>query len=499
MSRVWLQMAEVDWFPKVQSKPLGVRVIKGSSTQGIDSEFLTLEGKTSKLIKQLRPGQRLEQLYEQIHGKGRKAYFAFSRTHPDYPARTIAKDSAGLFHYSEDRTLTIGEYKRIGSFPDRFRLLCSTFSLALHSIGNSVPPLMMRVIAARIGFLFFRLDEMKPTTKVDYPAILEEAWQQHLASKADDAPTVVSLFAGCGGSSLGYSMAGYRELLAVEWNDNAVATFELNFPDVPVYHDDIHKLTVDKCLELADIEVGELDLLDGSPPCQGFSTADKRIMADKRNQLYMQFVRLLRGLQPKVFVMENVSGLVKGKMKLIFADIMRELKASGYDVHCKLLNAMYFNVPQSRQRLIWIGVRQDLKKNVSFPKAQGKPITARNATVNCQECQKPPQWRKFNLSLWQQQRPGQNGINGRHFSHCRIHPDRPSPTISKSCVFGGFSGLYHWIEPRSLNLGELMRLHSFFHNFNLIGTYEDGVNCIGNSVPPLFMRAIANHIRCEIL
>jgi len=79
---------------------------------------------------------------------------------------------------------------------------------------------------------------------------------------------MISLFAGCGGSSLGYSMAGYRELLAVEWDDHAVETFGLNFPDVPVWHGDIADLSVEKCLELARLRPGELDVLDGSPPCE---------------------------------------------------------------------------------------------------------------------------------------------------------------------------------------------------------------------------------------
>jgi len=171
---------------------------------------------------------------------------------------------------------------------------------------------------------------------------------------------VISLFAGCGGSSLGYSMAGYRELLAVEWDDHAVETFRLNFPDVPVWHGDIADLSVEKCLELAGLRPEELDVLDGSPPCQGFSTAGKRKMDDGRNQLFREYVRLLRGLEPKVLVMENVSRMVKGKMKLIFAESVRELKASGYHVSARLMNAMYFGVPQSRQRMIFIGVREDL-------------------------------------------------------------------------------------------------------------------------------------------
>ena len=146
----------------------------------------------------------------------------------------------------------------------------------------------------------------------DYPAFLEACWQEHLKPKAKDAPTVISLFAGCGGSSLGYSMAGYRELLAVEWDDHAVETFKANFPDVPVYHGDIAKLSVEEALRITGLKPGELDVLDGSPPCQGFSTAGKRKMDDSRNQLFREYIRLLRGLQPKVLIMENVSGMVKG-------------------------------------------------------------------------------------------------------------------------------------------------------------------------------------------
>ena len=176
-----------------------------------------------------------------------------------------------------------------------------------------------------------------------YLDILDEAWRQHLAPRESGAPTVISTFAGGGGSSLGYSMAGFKELLAVEWDQNAVDTFKLNFPDVPVYHGDIAALSVNEVFRLTGLKEGELDVFDGSPPCQGFSTAGKREMSDSRNMLFREYVRLLRGLKPKVFVMENVSGMVKGKMKLIFAEIMRELKASGYKVSARLMNAMYFN------------------------------------------------------------------------------------------------------------------------------------------------------------
>jgi DNA (cytosine-5)-methyltransferase 1 len=144
------------------------------------------------------------------------------------------------------------------------------------------------------------------------------------------SPTVISTFAGCGGSSLGYKLAGFRELLAVEWDDNAVETFRLNFPGVPVFHGDIAKLTGAECMRLAGIGPGELDVFDGSPPCQGFSTAGKRRFDDPRNSLFREYARLLKELQPRVFVMENVTGMVKGCMKQAYLTIIAELRACGY-------------------------------------------------------------------------------------------------------------------------------------------------------------------------
>jgi len=320
--------------------------------------------------------------------------------------------------------------------------------------------------------------------KVDYPAILEQAWQEHLAPREANAPTVISTFAGCGGSSLGYSMAGYRELLAVEWDDNAVATFKLNFPDVSVYHGDICKLSVEECLNLAKIESGQLDVLDGSPPCQGFSTAGKRVMTDARNSLFREFIRLLRGLRPKVFVMENVSGLIKGKMKLVFAEIMREMKASGYKVSCKLLNAMYFQVPQSRQRLIWIGVRNDLAIEPSHPKAESKPISAGQALVGVSDEGMPPPLSKRYISIVPKIRQGECAddiVSGAGFQSCvRISENKPSPTLPKMMTGSGYGSLLHPQENRALSIGECKRLGSFPDAFVFIGKYTFQGARIGN-------------------
>ncbi len=209
----------------------------------------------------------------------------------------------------------------------------------------------------------------------DYPALLNEAWAQAHAPREANAPTVISTFAGCGGSSLGYHMAGFRELLAVEWEQNAADTFRLNFPHVPLYHGDIAKLSVDECLRLASVKPGDLDVFDGSPPCQGFSTAGKREIGDARNQLFREYCRLLEGLRPRAFVMENVSGMVKGDFKIVFAEILRTLKGCGYRVKARLLNAMFFGVPQSRERMIFVGVREDIGREPSHPDGWCDPIS----------------------------------------------------------------------------------------------------------------------------
>lgn len=341
-----------------------------------------------------------------------------------------------------------------------------------------------------------------------YVERLNATWLDHLAPRAIDAPTVISTFAGCGGSSLGYSMAGFRELLAVEWDQNAVDTFRLNFPEVPVHHGDIAALSVDECLSLTGLQPGELDVFDGSPPCQGFSTAGKRNMDDSRNQLFREYVRLLRGLRPKVFVMENVSGMVKGKMKLVFAEILRELKASGYQVSARLMNAMYFDVPQSRERMIFIGVRDDLAVTPSHPRARSKPISAKDAVERVdfdteEVAMLIDAGRRYQTyRFWDQLAPGQSnerllGTSG--FSAVKLDPTKPCPTVQRTDSVASAHGAMHWSERRRFTTREYMRFASFPDSFCFSGDWSNAVERIGNSVPPLFMRAIAEHIRTNLL
>ena len=180
-------------------------------------------------------------------------------------------------------------------------------------------------------------------------------------------PSVISLFSGAGGSALGYRLGGFNELLGIDIDQTACETFQHNFPLTPVWNRDISSVEIEEILQYIELEVGQLDVLDSSPPCQDFSICGSRDIGDKRNDLFLETARFIEGLKPKVFLIENVTGLMTGKMKGKFNQIFTQLKSIGYKLKCKSLNSIYYNVSQSRQRLIFLGVRNDLAVEPVFP------------------------------------------------------------------------------------------------------------------------------------
>jgi DNA (cytosine-5)-methyltransferase 1 len=204
-----------------------------------------------------------------------------------------------------------------------------------------------------------------------------------------------------------------------------------------------------------------------------------------------------------VLVMENVAGLVTGKMRLVFAEIMRALKGSGYLVSTRRLNAMYFGVPQSRQRLIFLGVREDLGIAPSHPKAQTWPIPVREALEGVAYEPVPGLTPKYR-DLAPRVRPGQCAADidaGTGFQNLvRLRWDKPAPTINRMNPGTGLGTPLHPTEHRSLSIPEAKRLCSFPDEFVLPdGTFPQRWGVLGNAVPPLFMRAIALHITETIL
>lgn len=245
----------------------------------------------------------------------------------------------------------------------------------------------------------YRPDQRKPSYRV--PSMDE------IRAIPWNGLTAISTFSGCGGSSLGYRMAGYRVLWASEFVDAARESYVANKADYTIVDSrDIRTVEPDDILSAIGLKVGELDLLDGSPPCASFSTAGKREKhwgqikkysdtKQRTDDLFFEFARILRGLQPRTFVAENVSGLVKGTAKGYFVDILRALKACGYRVEARKLDAQWLGVPQMRQRVIFIGVREGLGLAPAFPKPLPYRYSVRDALPNIRRHETAPPHAEF--------------------------------------------------------------------------------------------------------
>lgn len=174
-------------------------------------------------------------------------------------------------------------------------------------------------------------------------------------------PTAIDLFAGCGGFSLGLIQAGFKMLVAVELDNGAADTYDCNLAKrygVRLLRKDITKLTGKQVLKEARIRKGALDLLVGGPPCQGFSTANlNRSVKDPRSRLMWEFIRMVRAIKPKCFMIENVPGLLH--FKDFFVLLLSSLERCGYVVRFLMMDAVSYGVPQHRRRVFIQGMRRD--------------------------------------------------------------------------------------------------------------------------------------------
>lgn len=328
-----------------------------------------------------------------------------------------------------------------------------------------------------------------------------------------------SSFSGCGGSSLGYRMAGYRVLWASEFIPAAQRTYRANKASHTVLDTrDIRQVTARELLDDLGLGVGQLDLFDGSPPCASFSTSGKREQgwgsvkkysdsAQRTDDLFFEYARLLEEIQPKTFVAENVSGLVKGTAKGYFKLILARLKECGYQVQAQLLDASWLGVPQARQRLIFIGVRNDLGMAPVFPRPIPGRYSAQEAIASLDtptgidtdpETGDTISMEKYAVGReWARIRPGEK--SPKYLNLVRPHPGRPYPTITAKGGDVTAAGPTHWAEPRKLTLAELRRVGGFPDDFVLEGTYEQRWERIGRAVPPVMMAHIAATLRDHIL
>ncbi|GAB3935321.1 DNA cytosine methyltransferase [Larkinella terrae] len=326
---------------------------------------------------------------------------------------------------------------------------------------------------------------------------------------------VISTFSGIGGSSQGYKQAGLKVLASVEFLDYQAANYRLNHPGTKVYQSDIRTLEPLAILAELGLRPGDLDVLDGSPPCSSFST--NGIVADgwgkvkqygnreqRTDDLFFEYIRFLEAMQPKTFVAENVSGLIKGVSKGYFNQFFEAFESAGYKVSAKLLNAANYEVPQIRQRIIFVGVRCDLGLNPVFPQPFGKIITASEA-IRAYQIDKSEDVSISDLQreYWNMTQPGQSmedanfrktGRKG-WFSKMKLHPLRPANTITAHAG----DDLFHWKEPRHFYTDELKALQSFPNDYRLEGSRIRCTEGVGRSVPPKMMEAIARTLAREVL
>lgn len=189
---------------------------------------------------------------------------------------------------------------------------------------------------------------------------------------------VVSTFCSAGGSTTGYLAAGYEVCAAVEFIPAAAESYRANHPRTTLLERDIREVSAADLMKAAGVKEGELDVLDGSPPCEPFSMAGKREATwgkennysgtvQRSDDLFFEFARLVKGMRPRAFVAENVKGLVTGAAKGYFNEILAELKACGYRVSARVLDAQWLGVPQHRERVIFVGIRDDLGAEPPFP------------------------------------------------------------------------------------------------------------------------------------
>lgn len=318
---------------------------------------------------------------------------------------------------------------------------------------------------------------------------------------------VVSLFAGAGGSSLGYKMAGCNVLLAVEFLGYQAKTYKANNPGTFVLEKDVRNVTGSEILNAIKLKKYQLDILDGSPPCNSFSMSGKRekhwglekTYKNKKqisDDLFFEYVRILRELMPRVFVAENVKGLCMGNARGYFNIIYKKLVESGYNVRAKVLNAKYYGVPQSRERVIFIGVRNDINVDPMFPTPSNQVICTKDALhgiVNGKQDLKhtklgPAQYSEaINLKMGESSK--------KYFNLSKQHPEKPCATITASAAG---CGVIHWTN-RRFTIHEIKALSSFPASYVLHGSYRRQVEACGFSVPPLMVKAIATTICSNIL
>jgi DNA (cytosine-5)-methyltransferase 1 len=359
----------------------------------------------------------------------------------------------------------------------------------------------------------------------------------------------VSLFTGAGGLDLGCEAAGFRTRAAVELNERAQETLHANqerfFPllDEGSVFSDIVGLKYGDLLGTPGLGVGDVDLLHGGPPCTPFSKSGywleyKRAGRDPKASLLDSYVKALVAIKPRAFLMENVFALgYRNQNRPVLERFIAGVKAAGYSFDMEVLIAADYGVPQLRQRLFCVGLRQDILD--SHPASYGFPwpspthsgphetrtkydrsltphVTAGEALGDLDRESNPPEPEEVVRGTYEEELrgvpPGENYLfwtahrghpaprfewRKRYWSFLlKLHPDRPAPTIQGQP--GPWVGPFHWTS-RRLRVAELRRLMTFPDDFVVLGSRRDQQLQLGNAVPPHLAKVVARQIARELM
>lgn len=336
---------------------------------------------------------------------------------------------------------------------------------------------------------------------------------------------VIDLFCGCGGLSFGFSQANYQIIVGIDIDKDSLNTFSKNHKNSKAILGDLVNINPKDISEIIDNK--KIDIIIGGPPCQGFSIAGKRIIEDDRNKLYKSFLNFVNYYQPKAFLMENVPNILSigaGKVK---ENIISDFNSIGYNIFCQTITASDFGVPQKRKRAFFIGLKNN--QNFIFPISNNQHIvTTEDAISDLSEMsindgsnytsealssyQKLMRLNSFGIynhiitnhkeqtiNIISQVPDGGNykdlpvnlqQIRKVNIAWTRLNSKKPSLTIDT-----GHRHHFHYKFNRIPTVRESARIQSFPDNFIFSGSKTSQYKQVGNAVPPILVKVLAEKIR----
>ncbi len=345
----------------------------------------------------------------------------------------------------------------------------------------------------------------------------------------------IDLFAGCGGLSKGFMDAGYNIIVGVDNDQVALNTFEANHNGATGLNADLSKKETFETIKKIAGEKS-IDVIIAGPPCQGFSLTGPRNFDDPRNKLYLAVIDMVQQYQPKGFIIENVPGMERMYKGEVRDEILRRFREIGYNIDCKILCAADYGVPQLRQRLIFMGIRKDIGKPI-FPKPTFTPDnyrTCRDAisdlptresgigeevdnydsepnteyqrlmrgdcnTLHNHVATKHKQFVIDTIALvpeggnYKNLPAGWGESRKFHMAWTRLDGSKPSRTVDT-----GHRNIFHYELNRIPTVREDARIQSFPDDFIFMGTKTQQSRQVGNAVPPLLGKVLAEQLKIII-